>query len=232
VLDQVLPYLPGEPLAAFDDVYVGTLPLPTGTLDPAALSRYLDASEQVARQFVARYPHVRFGWYLSPEAFLPDLANDQSADSDLTLQLGLIRRLQAVGGDGGFLWSPATGQKLSGMSVAAPAALLHQLTGFFAALSSATDGGYRLAVQDTLSRPCLTADSTAGPDDEAAWIDLLRQADPRMPVSINADLFPQGGCPEAGSPAQVLSRLYAYEQLGVPLGPCFEIRYWYRLIQR
>ena len=219
-------------------------PYVEGIADPALRSAHLAASTRAAAAFVARYPSVRVDWYLSWEAFLMPLMYADSfaypapprivpsilrADY-LDYQQRLVAALSGIRPGRAFLWSPALDRSWAQVSVDGQGTVVPQnLRSYLGAMQAAAGGRLWLDLQDGLSRPCLEVGGAAGNTiaDRVDWFHRLAGMSlPLAALEVNAELFVSPYCPGVSSPSQVLSRLYAYEQAGVPIGASFDIFGW------
>lgn len=223
-------------------------PYVDGITDSALTSAHLAASARAAAAFAARYPALTYDWYLSWEAFLPALMYADSfaypqppritpsviRAANLAYQTRLIQKLSAIRPGRAFLWSPALDRSWAQVRVDGQAAVVQQnLQSYFAALRAQTGAALWLDPQDGLSRPCLMVGGAYGNTvaDRVEW--LQRLAAMRLPVAalqVNSELFASPYCSGASAPAQVLARLSAYQQNGIPIGPSYEIFSWYRSV--
>ena len=219
-------------------------PYVEGIASPALRSAHLAASTRAAAAFVARYPSIRVDWYLSWEAFLAPLMYADSfayptpprivpsvlrADY-LDYQKRLVAALSGIRPGRAFLWSPALDRSWAQISVDGQGTVVPaNLRSYFGAMQSATGGRLWLDVQDGLSRPCLEVGGAAGNTiaDRVDWFHRLATMSlPLAALQVNAETFVSPYCPGVSSPAQVLSRLYAYEQGSIPIGPSFDVFGW------
>ncbi|MGH1550310.1 hypothetical protein ACRAWB_14515 [Leifsonia poae] len=219
-------------------------PYVEGIASPALRSAHLAASTRAAAAFVARYPSVRVDWYLSWEAFLAPLMYADSfaypapprivpsvlrADY-LDYQKRLVAALSGIRPGRAFLWSPALDRSWAQVSVDGQGTVVPaNLRSYLSAVQSATGGRLWLDLQDGLSRPCLEVGGAAGNTiaDRVDWYHRLATMGlPLAALQVNAETFVSPYCPGVSQPAQVLGRLYAYEQGSIPIGPSFDIFGW------
>lgn len=223
---------------------VGWSPYVEGIADPALRSAHLAASTRAVVTFVARYPSVRVDWYLSWEAFLlplmyadsfaypvaPRIVPSVLRADYLDYQRRLVAALSGIRPGRAFLWSPALDRSWTQVSVDGQGTVVPQnLRTYVGAVQAATGGRLWLDAQDGLSRPCLEDGGAAGNTiaDRVDWFHRLAGMSLTLAaLQVNAETFVSPYCPGVSSPAQVLSRLSAYEQAGVPIGPSFDIFGW------
>jgi hypothetical protein len=277
-LSAILPYFPSGPKEAFDEVFVGTViepdclespepavktscqgreatwtPYQEGITDPNVRWAHLQASANIARAFVAFAPNASFHWYITWEAFLPQIMREVNytaqglvadrirpaavRDGYFAYLTQLVRDLSAIRTDRAFMWSPLIDQPWQQLVVDNQTTQFKSnTTSFFSALKSsatgytsyAAQGLIWMAYQDGLSRPCyLTGGAEANTvQSRIQWHQQLSSAFAFADLSVNAEIFEDSGCPGHGTSDAVLDRLYSYEQAGTPIGASFDLLSW------
>lgn len=260
-LDAIAPYLPGGSTPAFDNAFVGTVlepPVPPGSspyiegiLDPEVRAKHLKDSEQIARAFLATYPDAITHWYISWEAFLPELMRDITytptgevlRDEEehaairaayLDYQTSLINTLRAIA-PRSVMRSPAVDQPLSQLDVDKQReAAAENLSTYFAHLEqNVGTSAIWLVIQDTLGR-CFLEGNTV--ETTIAWHSFIAQHHTFANLAINAETFvttptENASCGEDWESnavrEKVRKRLLDYDAHGVRLGASFDLDRWY-----
>ncbi|MFE6846577.1 hypothetical protein [Streptomyces sp. NPDC057686] len=226
-LDAIEPYLPGGATPAFQRVWVGTQVLPwggsgdaydTGILDSDFRADNIALAETAATSFVADYPDVEFGWYITYEANLAGFTDNSIKTAYDTYLTGYMNALNVVDPGHTYLWSPAIWTQYEDLPD--PSGLATNLSSCLRGLPSPLE----ITIQDGCGSGVGVKESSA------QWRTYLQTAvGPETPVTLNAELFKIDGGVVTADLTEVKSRLAYYLANGVPLGPAFEIRFWHDL---
>lgn len=224
-----------------------------GIRDGELIDWHVETSIRLGTEFAVRYPGISHDWYLSWEGYFPAIMYSDTKHVQLGMrvkpslvraaylehQQRLIRALSAIRPNQSYLWSPALDRPWAQVTVDnSEAEVCGNIVEHFDALSQVVQGAVVGLVpgrlwfvpQDALSRP---HDLVGGAfnntiETRLEWFAQLSGLDLKIErLEINAELFRTEPCPQYGSPAAVLGRLHAYEQAGVPIGPSFDLNWWY-----
>jgi len=239
-LDVIAPYLPGGTRPCFGSAFVGTVDLAwtgvgskyvEGIQDPSFRQRNVDLSTALASKFVARYPKLRVGWYLTYEADLNELyypAVEQAYASLFTAEVASLNNIHR----GRVMWSPAFWFPYGAYSqnIAGMAGLRSGLSALFVSLASAGTGLDVVDLQDFVSgSACQPPSNRMTPSDVIGWTSFLQGLQGAPVVQVNVEQYAfdcSTGAVLAGDPAEILAREAFYANNGLVLGPAFELRYW------
>jgi hypothetical protein len=231
-LDVLKPFLPGGETPAFDVAYVGTVDLDwTG-----AGSKYIEGIESAsfraqnvslsttaAKAFAARYPSLRYGWYVTYEANLAGFWDGNIESAYATYLNQLAAGLNTVGSGRAFMWSPAFWTPYA----SEPSRALGSLQANIADIASKVKIPFVIDLQDFVGQS--GGASTAV--DAATWMTYLHDnwVSSTTTLQINAEQFTQSGTGgfTAGDPVEVPNREAYYAQRLLTLGPAWEIRFWW-----
>lgn len=239
-LDPIAAYLPGGAHHCIAHLYVGTLePAWSGAgslyvqgISNATFRRtFIAQSAAIARQFVHRYPYLRFGWYVTMEANLNELYYPAIRSAYAALLDQLQATLASVRQVSGYLWSPAFWYPYSSYhsNVLGMTGLTHQLALLFSALRAETRIP-SIDLQDFVAASaCQPVGNRMTAQDAASWVRYLASVPGAPPVTLNVEWY-QLNCTNGGvsppDPAALAQRLAVYTAARTPLGPAFELRYW------
>ncbi len=239
-LDVIAPYLPGGSKACFSRVFVGTVDLAwagagskyvEGVQDAAFQQRYLSMSDTAARAFVARYPRLKFDWYLTYEANLNQFyypAVHQAYTSMVTAEMKNLRSIRR----GAVMWSPVFAFPYSAYSgnLAGMTQLRANLVDFFATLAREAGGLQILDLQDYVAGSACQPDwDRTSPQDAVGWVNFLLGLQQIKTVELNVEQYAFNcatGTIGPGSATELAARTSFYNSQRIRLGPAFEVRYW------
>lgn len=231
-LDVLAPYLPGGATPAFTKVSIGgAADQPwtgsgqkyiEGIEDPTFRNRNVALSVSTGRAFKARYPLVRFDWYLPFEANVGAFWDGNIEAAYVAYVNSMTSGLLAVKA-GGFTWSPAFWTPYRSMASWMLPALQANLTDFFTKVRPFT-----MDLQDFVGQ----SGGATTKEDAVVWAKYLKTnwASRLVAVQLNAEQFKQdsSGGITAGDPIEVPAREKYYASQGVSVGPSFEIRFWHQ----
>jgi hypothetical protein len=231
-LDLMAPYLPGGATPAFEKVWLGTVDSIPWTGDPelwwmasadaAFRETYISHAVRTAKAFKARYPGIQIhGWYIGYEGVLNVLQNKTVSDGQKKLNTDLMNALNEIVPGKPYLWSPFSGLDVEDMTPADQVALRTNLRDQASGLPSPLE----VAWQDGLGTAWRTK------EDAVKYFHWLAETWPSVPLSVNAELYDQFGTGGAARVSEVRDRLTYYAENDVPIGPCWEIRWWHALMQ-
>lgn len=228
-LAAIKPYLPGQPKAIFDNVFVGSVADYTGIPDPYNTSMFdstvrwsLLTQQRVLSEAIASlWSDVTFHWYVEHEAALNLLSNVTLRAAYEAFLVQSVIDLRTIRPNTAILWSPAIWENRPSTDVQ------NQLGFLFRNIKTHTDGiGINwLHLQDTSGRHWFNPTA----QDILAWYKALPAFDSKR---INVEQFKEasnGGLTPQDR-ATVSAREDAYAQLGMPVGFCWEIRHWYGVV--
>jgi hypothetical protein len=241
-IDAIEPYLPGgSPNPCFSSVYVGTAepaawtgsgsPYIDGVEDPTYVSTWLSASQAVAQQFVADFPNLDIGWYVTYEANLNYLYYPAVLAGYESLLSSDISSLRALRPGAPVMWSPAFWWQYSSYhtNTLGMTGLATNLEALFTSLQS-VGGLNQIDLQDFVEgSACWGTANQVTPSDAANWVKFLQGLTGAPTITINTEQYSwdcsNGGILD-GNAADVQAREAYYISQGLTLGPAFELRYW------
>lgn len=227
-LDVIAPYFKN-----FDAVYLGTVhvhwpgpdsPYDRGIQDAEFREQNLRLSQSAMERLHAVYPDLKFHWYITYEANLNYFPDAKIRDAYAEYVRELCCRMKAHR-DADILWSPNFWTKYETTDKTRRAKLANSLKDFFAKVPI-TDVHF----QDFLGGSSASGSHRFTTRDVKGYYDMLAALKgPR--VRVNAELFVvtdrRSFSLAPMSPADYAQRMQDYAKLQLPLGGCWEIRYWY-----
>jgi len=227
-LDVIAPYFNN-----FDAVYVGSAHIKwtgagneydKGIQDAAFRQKNLRIATNAMDRFIARYPHLKFKWYISYEANLNYFTDSKIKDAYVAYLSELCRQMKARC-DTDILWSPNFWSKFSALSETNRATLVANLKDLFARVPVT-----ELHYQDFMGGSSASGPYRFTPHDVKNYYDLLAGLGGPL-VRVNVEMFVVTDLKKfslaAMSHADYVQRMKDYNELQLPLGASWEIRYWY-----
>lgn len=231
-LDTLADFLPGGPMPAFDNVFVGSAVLPwAGPGNPyregmaSELFRWenLLLQRNLWHAFQARYPHVPFHFYINYEGVLDYFEEEPLRSYYEAFLVQSVRDSHKVRPNHAVLWSPAVWRD-NALSTPEVDAVVRTLSNVkYHANQVGHDRGISwLHLQDMLGREWSGNDL----DDVRTWYWQLENAWEFDSLRIDAELFTPDYQPL--SPAEYAHRMNYYDLHDLPVGASWEFRYWFR----
>lgn len=229
--------------ADFDNIFVGTVDLTwTGTG-----SKYLEGicdsdfrlenihkSHTAAAAFRGKYPDLVFNWYITYEANLSIFDDPSCKNAYEAYLIELVSQLHSVYPNRSTLWSPTFWTKYNQTIPAMRASLKTNLSDLFANIKSQSNGiGINwLDIQDRIgSTYCESSSEKFTTDDIKNYYTFLKTLSYTFSsLRVNMETF-RMDCANSdncinGDPIEIQSRENFYERNNIPLGACWEIRFW------
>lgn len=223
------PYLPGQPKAAFSNVFFGSAtdyrgassPYDTDMLSSDFRWRNLHLQKSVLSALRASLTGVRWHCYIEHEAALDKLIKNNLRAAYEAYLIQSVRDLRAINPGCAVLWSPAFWQ------TSIPSGLEEKLTVMFDNIKQNTDG---IGINWLHLQDCQGRFFNPSYQDSMNWYNML----PVFPSKrMNLEYFEQtstGLVP--ADRTEVEARIQAYTTAGVPLGISWELRWIYRVRQQ
>jgi hypothetical protein len=236
VLDVIMEYAPGGSRAACDNLFVGSSNLKwsgpgskywTGVQDPQFRTAALEVVNEYARLFHDRYRGRYYHFYVDFEA----VCNWWTDPGVRSGYVDLLSRWENIYEDiqsgRSMLYAPAY------WSLPVPDRMETSVFDLFQrvrANSRASRGINWVTFQDMFGRKNSWLDPT--PETTLAWYRLFKNTDLFDSVRVTPELFETTATTYGtGDAGEVASRLTRYDELHIPIGHMFELRYWYRIMQ-
>lgn len=231
-LDTLVPYLPGGPWQAFDNVFVGSAVLPwagpgnayrEGMSDGGFRWQNLMLQKTLWQEFQARYPAVPWHFYINYEGVLDYFDESPLRSYYEAFLVQSVYDAHAIRPNHAVMWAPAVWRDnaLSTPEVSAIAQTFNAVR-YYANQVGHSKGVSWLHLQDMLGRDW----SGNTLEDVRDWYWQLKNAYPWDSLRIDAELFNPDYTPL--DPEEYAARMNYYDFHGIPVGGSWEIRWWYR----
>lgn len=181
--------------------------------------------EAAAQQALSQVqPSQQAGWYITEEGDLTGMgANEQLRVRYEWYLVDLIKRLYALRMLP-LIWSPWATGAVNSSALSAYSRLVNGVKSWLATQYGLSID-LRIHFQDGVGAGHHT------PTEAAAWGTALRNQAPAVPLAMNLEHFTRVGNVFSPAPlASITARTQRYTQQGLPVGACWELRFWYPFV--